>query len=119
MPEDAPEVVQDLIKKLLLKDPSKRLGADDLNKLKAHPFFVGVEFETLYDKRPPLLDKHMRLSMQQQKELKFLPRKQAPSNPLHINTRKTELSAFADRVRSQMSASIIHSPMSSGTVQDL
>jgi serine/threonine protein kinase len=44
MPEDAPEVAQDLIKRLLLKDPSKRLGADDLDKLKAHPFFEGVNF---------------------------------------------------------------------------
>jgi 3-phosphoinositide dependent protein kinase-1 len=30
MPEDTPEVAQDLIRKLLLKDPAKRLGADDL-----------------------------------------------------------------------------------------
>lgn len=75
MPEDAPEVVQDLIKKLLLKDPSKRLGADDINKLKAHPFFEGVNFDSMYDNLPPLLDKHKRLSLQQQKELKFLPRK--------------------------------------------
>jgi serine/threonine protein kinase len=34
MPEDVPEVAQDLIRKLLLKDPAKRLGADDLNNLK-------------------------------------------------------------------------------------
>jgi len=27
MPEDCPEIAQDLIRKLLLKDPSKRLGA--------------------------------------------------------------------------------------------
>lgn len=119
MPEDAPEVAQDLIKKLLLKDPSKRIGADDLNKLKAHPFFEGVKFDSLYDTMPPLLDKHMRLSLQQQKELKFLPRKQKPSNQLQINTRKPEEACFADRVRSQMSASIIHSPMSSGPVPNL
>ena len=44
MPEDAPDVVQDLIKKLLQKDPAKRLGADDLKHLKEHPFFEGIDF---------------------------------------------------------------------------
>jgi serine/threonine protein kinase len=34
MPEESPEVVQDLIKKLLVRDPAKRLGADDINLLK-------------------------------------------------------------------------------------
>jgi serine/threonine protein kinase len=63
MPEDAPEVAQDLIKKLLLKDPSKRLGADDLNKLKAHPFFDDVNFDNLYDSQPPLLEKYKKLSL--------------------------------------------------------
>lgn len=74
MPEDCPEVAQDLIRKLLLKDPAKRLGADDLNNLKLHAFFDGVDFEALYSQDPPLLDKQRRLSAQQQKELKFLPR---------------------------------------------
>lgn len=48
MPEDAPEVAQDLIKKLLLKDPAKRLGADDLEYLKLHAFFEGVDFTKMY-----------------------------------------------------------------------
>ena len=118
MPEDAPDVAQDLIKRLLLKDPSKRLGSDDLNKLKAHPFFEGVNFEGLYDMQPPLLEKHRKLSLQQQKELKFLPRNKKPSSPLHINTSRPVLN-FADRVRSTISASIIESPMSSSPGQDL
>ena len=63
MPEDAPEVVQDLIKKLLLRDPAKRLGADDISKLKQHDFFDGVDFTKLYESVPPLLDKQRRLTM--------------------------------------------------------
>lgn len=39
MPEDCPDVAQDLIKNLLLKDPAKRLGASNVEDLKAHPFF--------------------------------------------------------------------------------
>jgi len=98
-----------------MKDPSKRLGADDLNKLKAHPFFEGVNFEGLYAMQPPLLEKYRKLSLQQQKEIKFLPRNKKPSSQLHLNTSKPALN-FADRVRSTISASIItESPMSSSS----
>jgi len=57
MPEDVPEVAQDLIKKLLLKDPAKRLGADEIDNLKQHSFFEGVNFEKTFELDPPLLDK--------------------------------------------------------------
>jgi len=59
MPEECPEIAQDLIRKLLLKDPSKRLGADGIDSLKQHPFFEGVEFKALYndDLETPLLPK--------------------------------------------------------------
>lgn len=55
MPEDIPEVAEDLISKLLIKDPAKRLGANDMKQLKAHPFFEGVDFESLYSQEAPLL----------------------------------------------------------------
>ena len=48
MPEDCPEIAQDLIRKLLLKDPAKRLGAGQIEDLKSHPFFLGIDFESLY-----------------------------------------------------------------------
>jgi serine/threonine protein kinase len=40
--------VRDLISKLLVEDPSKRLGANgDFAALKSHDFFKGINFETL------------------------------------------------------------------------
>lgn len=36
---------QDLIDKLLEFEPYNRLGYKDYNKLKAHPFFEGIDFE--------------------------------------------------------------------------
>ena len=52
MPDSVPDNARDLIKKLLVIDPSKRLGAsssteDDgftIKELKAHPFFDGLNF---------------------------------------------------------------------------
>lgn len=113
MPEDAPEVVQDLIKRLLLKDPSKRLGADDIDNLGRHEFFEGVHFETMYSQDAPLLDKQKKLSLQQQKELKFLPRD--ANSQLKIATRVTRVrqTCFADRVKDQVSASLAESVQSS------
>ena len=34
MPEDFPEPIKDLISKLLVKDPSERLGANDMDQIK-------------------------------------------------------------------------------------
>ncbi|CAG0916400.1 unnamed protein product [Notodromas monacha] len=55
-PENFPETAQDLIKKLLVIEPIERLGARDIkvySSLKAHEFFAGLDFETLYKTTPP------------------------------------------------------------------
>lgn len=51
---DVPDVAQDLIKKLIVKNPSKRLGTTCMDDLLSHPFFEKVEFDTLYSMEPPL-----------------------------------------------------------------
>ena len=45
----------DLIKKLLVRDPQKRLGAgpEGFLQLKQHSFFEGINFDTLFLKNPP------------------------------------------------------------------
>ena len=49
-----PDVAKDLIGKLVQKAPEKRLGAIDLEELKRHPFFEGIDFNTLYSTESPL-----------------------------------------------------------------
>lgn len=54
MSEDA----RDLCRKLLEKDPSKRLGSPSMGGIRAlqeHPFFEGLDWQDLYHKRlvPP------------------------------------------------------------------
>jgi len=54
-----PEDAQDLIIKILVKDPSKRLGAGlpssdyDISHLKSHPFFKGISWNNLYKLNVP------------------------------------------------------------------
>jgi serine/threonine protein kinase len=54
------DVSKDLIEKLLVKDPSKRLGCgakgseNDFEALKAHPFFEGIDWENLPNINPPV-----------------------------------------------------------------
>ena len=52
------EKVKDLIKKILVKDPSKRLGYNSTdysyNEIKSHPFFKGISFDTFEDEPAPL-----------------------------------------------------------------
>lgn len=58
-PKNFPPFAKDLIKKLLVKDPKKRLGArkDGVNKLKSHSFFSQTNWEELENKKvtPPFL----------------------------------------------------------------
>ena len=54
-----PLEAKDLITKILVKDPSKRLGAGasgseyDINHLKSHPFFKGIDWDNLPNIKPP------------------------------------------------------------------
>lgn len=47
---------RDLVEKLLVLDPTQRLGANDENgypSIRQHAFFQGIEFETLHQSTPP------------------------------------------------------------------
>ena len=58
-PKTVPATAQDLILKLLDKDPKKRLGAGDIDSdtdiyhLKAHPFFSDINFKELFEAPVP------------------------------------------------------------------
>ena len=58
-----PDVAKDLIGKLVQKAPEKRLGAIDLEELKRHPFFEGIDFNTLYSTESPLEAKFRKLTL--------------------------------------------------------
>jgi 3-phosphoinositide dependent protein kinase-1 len=67
IPAFVPKEAADLIKKLLVKEPYSRLGAgsdprdlsdsgeaNEMNNLKAHPFFAEINFATLHFEKPPV-----------------------------------------------------------------
>jgi 3-phosphoinositide dependent protein kinase-1 len=62
-PEGIDAQGKDLIAKLLVKDPSKRLGAGEggYDKLKAHPFFEGINWEWILTSKPPELPPRQKL----------------------------------------------------------
>ena len=55
-----PEEAKDLISKLLVREPMDRLGAglpgfdNDMDALKAHPFFNGLDFSKVFLMKPPI-----------------------------------------------------------------
>jgi serine/threonine protein kinase len=46
-------VTKDLVNKLLIKDPAQRLGSRDSQEVLEHPFFEGISFTDLKEKRIP------------------------------------------------------------------
>mmetsp|Transcript_10363 Transcript_10363/g.9154 ORF Transcript_10363/g.9154 Transcript_10363/m.9154 type:complete len:95 (+) Transcript_10363:360-644(+) len=64
IPDNLSEEAQDLVKKLLEKNPNKRLGSgpEDSESIKEHPFFSDIDWEKLKDKNidtpfvPPVED---------------------------------------------------------------
>lgn len=47
---------KDLVQKLLVLDPTKRLGAKDTQRyisIRSHPFYEGLDFDTLHTTNPP------------------------------------------------------------------
>ena len=75
------EEAKDLISKILVKDPNKRLGAGepgteyDIAHLKAHPFFKGIDWNNLYKLIPPnsesfdfLLNQKNKINKEEKKE---------------------------------------------------
>ena len=51
-----PKDAKDLIEKILIKDPKKRIGygSKDYKEIKSHPFFKGINFDTLSEEPIPL-----------------------------------------------------------------
>lgn len=47
---------KDLLVKLLNKNPKQRLGVQDKNEIKKHPFFKGIDWNKLYNRdiQPPI-----------------------------------------------------------------
>ncbi|XP_022091450.1 3-phosphoinositide-dependent protein kinase 1-like isoform X2 [Acanthaster planci] len=57
-PEGFPEKAKDLVSRLLVLDPLKRIGCEDCGgfpELKDHPFFEGVNWDNLPNETPPTL----------------------------------------------------------------
>ena len=52
-----PEEAKDLIQKILIKDPTKRIGygSKDYKEIKDHPFFKGINFDNLFEEPIPLI----------------------------------------------------------------
>ena len=56
-PDAFPETAMDLIKKLVVIDPSQRLGASETqgyDELKKHPFFDSISWTNLSEQTPPI-----------------------------------------------------------------
>lgn len=58
IPDGFCELARSLVSQLLVLEPSERLGAQDEHgagypNIRAHPFFKGVDFETLHEQTPP------------------------------------------------------------------
>lgn len=56
IPDGFPVSIADLVQKILVLDPSKRLGAEEcggFGPLKAHAFFADIKWEKLMDSEPP------------------------------------------------------------------
>ena len=51
-----PKEAKDLIEKILIKDPTKRIGfgSKDYKEIKDHPFFKGIDFDNLFEEPIPL-----------------------------------------------------------------
>jgi len=63
IPEYVPSDARDLIERLLKVNPSERIGSgvplsstdkNDMDSLKAHPFFEGVDFASLHLEKAPI-----------------------------------------------------------------
>jgi len=60
LPDDFPDIIRDLIQKLVRLKPSERLGSEEtggMNNLKAHPFFSETKWGDLLNQQSPLQPK--------------------------------------------------------------
>ena len=59
IPEKVGKTARDLIEKLFVNDPKKRLGYNSADEVKKHPFFKGIDFDKVLKKeyKPPFIPK--------------------------------------------------------------
>jgi serine/threonine protein kinase len=59
-PSSASNEAQDLLSKLLKKDPKERLGAENKQEIKSHPWFRDIDWDDVLAKKldPPFLDEY-------------------------------------------------------------
>ncbi|CAG8454801.1 12550_t:CDS:10 [Ambispora gerdemannii] len=102
-PEGFPAVARDLVEKLLVIDPSKRLGAGGqagVDRLKNHKFFDDIKWDTLWQQPAPKL-------------LPYL-----PSNPNHNKEElRTPSAMYLQKLSTNHSGDTTSSPVSTGLKQ--
>lgn len=49
----------DFVKRLLARDPKKRLGYGGFAEMKAHPFFASIDWDNIHDMESPLKGKEI------------------------------------------------------------
>ncbi|QEU59191.1 Rim15 [Kluyveromyces lactis] len=69
---------KDLVNKLLVLDPNKRLGANGSQEIKQHPYFKDVDWDHVYDEQPS-----------------FVPRVEHPEDTEYFDLRGASLDEFA------------------------
>eukprot|EP01119_Soliformovum_irregulare_P013823 TRINITY_DN3714_c2_g1_i1.p1 TRINITY_DN3714_c2_g1~~TRINITY_DN3714_c2_g1_i1.p1 ORF type:complete len:882 (+),score=292.07 TRINITY_DN3714_c2_g1_i1:144-2789(+) len=55
--DEIPPEAQDLISKFLTKNPDERLGSNGISEVKFHPFFKGINWDTLLTQKPLFIPK--------------------------------------------------------------
>jgi len=91
-PESLPAQAVDLIRRLLVSEPSQRLGACseasaiDYSPLKEHPFFTGIDFNTVFEAAVPevILPAETSLEAEHDLELQLLNKSDLPASPTVI-----------------------------------
>ncbi|KAI9251731.1 kinase-like domain-containing protein [Sporodiniella umbellata] len=60
IPSDFPPIAKDFVQKLLISDPSKRLGAEGgIDSIKAHSFFDGIDWDTIFESNAPAIKERL------------------------------------------------------------
>ena len=68
-------VARDFMEKLMVTDPSQRLGANGADEVKAHPFFAGIEWDKVMESKAQFIpQKDEDISIQSQISLISLSR---------------------------------------------
>jgi len=59
IPDKVDKTAKDLIEKLFVSNPEKRLGHNSSDEIKNHPFFKGIDFDKVFKKeyKPPFIPK--------------------------------------------------------------